>query len=116
MTHCLVHLVKVSEQPLRGLEFSLEDILLVFLVWSFVSVGQVRGLHFGLEFKILPEFDHLTHSATATAYVTSHYWSLTSKMTSWGAVRTGHDWSHTSKMTGWGAVCDRSHTSKMTGQ
>ena len=51
---------------------------------------------------------YLTHSATATAYVTGHDWSLTSKMTGWGAVRTSHDRSHTIKMTGWGAVCDRS--------
>ena len=42
---------------------------------------------------------HLTLSATATAYVTCHDQSLTSKM-------TDPDQSHTSKMTGWGAVCD----------
>ena len=49
----------------------------------------------------------MTHSATATTYVTVHDHSFTSKMTGWGAVRTGHDQSHTSKMTGWGAVCDQ---------
>ena len=44
---------------------------------------------------------YLTNSATATAYVTGHDRSLTSKMTGWGAVMTGPDQSHTSKMTGW---------------
>ena len=43
---------------------------------------------------------HLTNSATATAYVTGHDRSLTSKMTGWGAVMTGPDQSRTSKMTG----------------
>ena len=48
----------------------------------------------------------LTNSATATAYVTGHDRSLTSKMTGWGAVMTGPNRSHTSKMTGLGEVCD----------
>ena len=61
-------------------------------------------------------WNKLTNSATATACVTGHDRSLTSKMTGWGAVMTGPDRSHTSKMTGWGAVGDQSHTSKMTGQ
>ena len=51
----------------------------------------------------------MTLTATATAYVTGHDRSLTSKMTSQGAVwdRSGmvHDRSHTSKMTCQGAVC-----------
>ena len=49
----------------------------------------------------------LTNSATATAYLTGHDWSLTSKMTGWGAVMTGPDWSHTSKITNWEAVSDQ---------
>ena len=66
--------------------------------------------------KIAFSFNHLTNSATATAYVTSHDRSLNSKMTGWGAVMTSPDRSHTSKMTGLGAVGDQSHTSKMSGQ
>ena len=65
----------------------------------------------------------MTHSATGTTHVTGHDWSLTSKMTSWGAFWTCHDQSHTSKMTGWGqfvigqgVVCHQSHTIKMAGQ
>ena len=50
--------------------------------------------------------NHLTDSATETAYVTGHDQSLTSKMTGWGTVMTGPDRSHTNKMTSWGAVCD----------
>ena len=65
---------------------------------------------------MLLHHSYLTNSATATAYVTGHDRSLTSKMTGWGAVMTGPDRSHTSKMTGWGAVCDWSHNYKMAGQ
>ena len=85
-----------------------------------IAIGKCFQL---VLFPIFECKNYLTLSATATAYVTGHDWSLTSKMTGWGAVMTGLDWSHTSKMTswdrfvtGWGAVCNQSHTSKMTGQ
>ena len=86
---------------------------MVIVIWSIVICCPGDSSHSLFQEKIAFSFNHLTNSATATAYVTGHDWSLTSKMTGWGAVMTGPDRSHTSKMTGWGrfvtgwgAVCD----------